>query len=279
MCLFGLNGGGRDVVVAGQLTVSEGTRDGGLRKRWWAQFVFAGLISGAGCTPAPTPVLQVPQPEVVGATLRTPDQMRPITVEEGIARLTPDNTRIGLMVTNEDGDKVWAEFRQFHGIVTLTDNRISVKRIDLEIDSDSLEADDAELVKELKSPDGLDVGHFRLIGFFANNVKPAFTGIESGELRDFENHRISGDLTLRGETRLLTFPARIELFDEAQGMVLMARFWFDPAKYGLKYKPEDERGLEVVVEVSQRDESRSATQKMQTERTPVDEDASPSKKP
>ncbi|HBH52455.1 MAG TPA: hypothetical protein DDY91_11240 [Planctomycetaceae bacterium] len=237
----------------------------------WVWVLLAGLVWGVGCTPTPVPGPKASPPEVVGATLLTPDQMRPITVDEGIARLTPANTRIGVMLTNEDGEKVWAEFRQFHGIVTLTDNRISVKRIDLEIDSDSLESKAAELVEQLKSRDGLDVEHFRLIGFFANNVAPAFNSLESGELRDFENHRIRGDLTLRGETRQLSFPARIELFDGARGLVLMARFWFDPAKYGLAYEPEDDRGVELVVEVSQPVESPLTAKKPGSGAQPADE--------
>jgi polyisoprenoid-binding protein YceI len=114
--------------------------------------------------------------------------------------INPSNSKIEFV-----GAKVTAShpggFTDFAGEVALGDP-IERSRIDVTIQTASLYADKEKLTKHLKSPDFFDVAKFPTATFRSTEIKKESTG-----------HTITGDLTLHGVTKRISFPATIEATD------------------------------------------------------------------
>lgn len=130
-------------------------------------------------------------------------------------------------------------FGEWSGTIAL-DDASAVTGAQITIQTASLNADHPRLTRHLRSDDFFDVERFPTAEFRSLSLTPA-----SGE--GGTTHRIRGNLTLHGQTRAITFPARIQVSDAE--VRAQARFTINRQEFGLTYPgmPDDLIRDEVVV--------------------------------
>jgi polyisoprenoid-binding protein YceI len=134
--------------------------------------------------------------------------------------INPSNSKVEFV-----GAKVTAShpggFTDFSGEVDLADP-IEQSRIKVTIQTASLYADKEKLTNHLKSPDFFDVAKFPTATFQSTEIK-----------KDANQHTITGDLTLHGVTKRISFPATIEASDSQ--VSANAEFSINRKDFGINY--------------------------------------------
>lgn len=113
-------------------------------------------------------------------------------------------------------------FRAFSGEVGLVDDDPTKSSVHVEIQADSIFADDPKLTEHLKSPDFFDVNQFPTASFHSTSIAKAGEGYE-----------VTGDLTMHGVTKTVTFPAQITT--TADGVNARAEFAINRKDWGIVY--------------------------------------------
>ena len=117
------------------------------------------------------------------------------TVARVKVALSGDNTKITFVGT-KPGGKHEGGFKSVKGGAVVSADGVS--KVAVEIDMESLFSDDPKLTAHLKSPD-----------FFGVKTNPK-SKFESTKIEKTEKgHSITGDLTLNGKTKEISFPATI----------------------------------------------------------------------
>lgn len=151
--------------------------------------------------------------------------------------IDPSNSKVEFV-----GAKVTAShpggFTDFGGKLDLGDP-LEQSRIEITIQTASLYADKEKLTKHLKSPDFFDVAQFPTALFRSTEIK-----------KEGEGHLISGDLTLHGVTKRISFPASVAV-TEAQ-VSANSEFSIDRKDFGIVYPgmPDDLIRDLVVIKLS-----------------------------
>jgi len=133
---------------------------------------------------------------VVGEATNT-SSASPVAGEKYL--ITSENSKIefiGAKVTGHHN----GSFKKFSGTVDYA-GQIEKSRVSITIDSSSLETDTPDLTKHLKTADFFDVAKYPEAKFESTEIKP---GGEKGA-----SHTVTGNLTLHGVTKSVTFPATI----------------------------------------------------------------------
>ena len=142
-------------------------------------------------------------------------------------------TWVGSKVTgSHDGG-----FKSFTGEVKLVDGDPTRSSVHLTIDTTTIWSDNDKLTGHLKSADFFEVDTYPEASFHSTTIQPAADG-------GFE---VTGDLTLHGVTKSITFPASVTVAD---GKVSAnAEFVLMRSDFGIVYpgKPDDLIRDEVVV--------------------------------
>jgi polyisoprenoid-binding protein YceI len=126
------------------------------------------------------------------------------TASQSAAKYTFDQstskvTFVGSKVTGKhDGG-----FNTFKGAVDVVDGAPEKSRVTVDIDSDSITTDTEKLTGHLKSPDFFDTKAHPKATFVSTEVKK---GGEKGA-----SHTVTGNLTIKGITKSVTFPATINV--------------------------------------------------------------------
>jgi polyisoprenoid-binding protein YceI len=122
-------------------------------------------------------------------------------------------------------------FKTFKGTIQLADNDPTKSSVKVEIDTASLSVDPEKLAGHLKTPDFFDVEKFPKATFESTGVKP---GGENGA-----THTVSGNLTLHGVTKSITFPAKIHV--NGDSVDIDSEFAINRKDFGIVYpgKPDD----------------------------------------
>src|SRR5687767_14747281 len=110
--------------------------------------------------------------------------------------ITPENSKIefvGAKVTGQHN----GSFKKFSGAIDWA-GQPEKSRVSITIDADSIETDTADLTKHLKTADFFDVAKFPQATFQSTEIKP---GGAAGA-----THSVTGNLTLHGVTKAITFP-------------------------------------------------------------------------
>jgi polyisoprenoid-binding protein YceI len=161
----------------------------------------------------------------------------PAFAAETTYKLSGDNTKVTFTGT-KPGGKHDGGFAKLAGTATVADGTIT--KIEVEIDCDSLYSDDptGKLTAHLKSPDFFGV---------KDNPKSTFktTKIEKTD----KGYNITGDLTLLGKTKAVTFPATVT---EKDGTLTLtsSEFQIDRTEWGMvfgKGKVDDKVSLKVAL--------------------------------
>jgi len=195
--------------------------------------IALGLVSGC----------ENPADKVETATVREPAAQaaaeptkEPVKVGPQLP-ITPENTKIQFI-----GSKVTRSheggFEKFAGTVDVREP-IEASIIEIEIETASLYADDPKLTKHLKSPDFFDVAKYPSATFQSTKI----TRTDAG-------HTITGNLTLHGQTKAVTFPAKIS--KGADGDISgNAEFAINRQDFGISYPgmPDDLIRDEVVIKL------------------------------
>ncbi|MDF2692365.1 MAG: Rhodanese-like domain protein [Labilithrix sp.] len=140
-------------------------------------------------------------------------------------------------------------FKTFSGTVSFVDNAPEKSSVTVDIDTDSLFSDSDKLVGHLKSDDFFAVAKFPKATFASTAVK---AGGEKGA-----SHTVTGNLTLHGVTKSITFPATIKT--NPSGVDVDAEFAINRKDFGLVYagKPDDLIRDDVVIKLAIRSHKRS----------------------
>ena len=93
-------------------------------------------------------------------------------------------------------------FKKFSGRIEFT-GQPETSRVIITIETDSVETDTPDLTKHLKTPDFFDVAKYPQATFVSSAIK---AGGEKGA-----SHTITGNLTMHGVTKSITFPATIAI--------------------------------------------------------------------
>jgi polyisoprenoid-binding protein YceI len=129
-------------------------------------------------------------------------------------------------------------WRKFDGKMTVSEDGKELRRVELNIDMNSLWTDDdksdkPKLTNHLKSADFFEVEAHPTAQFVTTKIEQGGTG---------GTHTITGNLTLRGATRSITFPATVEFKDGR--ITANAKVTIDRMEWNVSYKMP---GAEVII--------------------------------
>ena len=208
----------------------------------------------AATTPATTPST-TPAATTPGATTTPPNtpEVKAILTSKGDAEaaveavllppppgaivITPENSKIEFVGTKPNG-KHDGGFKKFLGGIEATDKAVS--KVSVEIDTNSLFSDNPKLTGHLKTPDFFDVVSHPKASFNSTSIKA-----EAGKV---ETHTITGDLTLHGVTKSISFPARIDA--TADSVNIASEFKISRYDFGMNYgkgKVDEQVTIKVAV--------------------------------
>jgi polyisoprenoid-binding protein YceI len=178
--------------------------------------------SGAASDSADTTPAETPQTDAAGA----------------VYTFGPETSKIeftGSKVTGKhDGG-----FKEFTGQLRVEDGRLADSGIQVEIIADSLWADNGKLTGHLKNQDFFEVETYPTAAFQSTSIKPADSGVT-----------ITGDLTLHGVTKSISFPAQVEIANDK--VHLTSEFYINRFDFDIKYagKADDLIREEVVIRLN-----------------------------
>lgn len=165
-----------------------------------------------------------PGAEVTAAKVGAPTETKDVSPADSASTkslsINPSNSKVEFV-----GAKVTAShsggFTDFSGKVDLADP-IEESRIEVTIQTASLYADKEKLTKHLKSPDFFDVDRFPTATFRSTEIK-----------KEGEGHTVTGDLTLHGVTKSISFPAAINASESE--VSANAEFSINRKDFGIDY--------------------------------------------
>jgi polyisoprenoid-binding protein YceI len=150
--------------------------------------------------------------------------------------LSAKNTTISFVGT-KPGGKHDGGFKELTGSASMQNNDVTTLKITVEIDMNSLYADNGKLTNHLKSPD-----------FFGVKTNPKSKFVSTKVEKSGDGFKITGDLTMCGKTSTLSFPAKISATGDA--LSITSKFGLDRTQWGMTYgrgKINDEVTLTVKV--------------------------------
>jgi polyisoprenoid-binding protein YceI len=194
--------------------------------------IVAGLIAG-GC--AKNPADDVTAASVSAATNTTPATSAPAAAGGAVYKITDDSTIkfVGSKVTGKhDGG-----FKKFTGQFQIADGKLAPGDNKITIDTASLYTDTDRLTGHLKTPDFFDVAKYPEAVFQPTAIEPA----DAGKVK------VTGNLTLHGITKQISFPADFAVKDDLA--TLKAEFFIKRFDFEIKYpgKADDLVRDEVVI--------------------------------
>lgn len=137
--------------------------------------------------------------------------------------ITAQNSKIdfvGSKVTRSHN----GSFQDFSGQIDYTGN-VETSRVNINIKTNSITTDDPKLTEHLKTPDFFDVAKFPEATFVSTAIKP---GGEKGA-----SHTVTGNLTMHGVTKSVTFPATIAVTPDVA--TVDANFSINRKDFGINY--------------------------------------------
>lgn len=148
--------------------------------------------------------------------------------------LTKDNTKIEWTGT-KPGGKHSGGFEKVSGTASITEK--AGLTVEVDIDCDSLYSDDKKLTAHLKSPDFFAVKDHPKAKFVSTKVEKAAKG-----------YLITGDLTLLGKKKEVSFPAEITTGDK---LTMNGTMEINRSDFGMSYgkgKVDDKVTIRVKVD-------------------------------
>lgn len=135
--------------------------------------------------------------------------------------LTGKNTTITFIGSKPDG-KHDGGFKDVTGTASVQGKDLTTLKLSVEINMDSLYSDTPKLTTHLKSPD-----------FFSVKSNPKSKFVSTKVEKSGDEYKITGDLTMCGTTKALTFPAQIKL--DGTALTVSGKFSIDKSQWGMTY--------------------------------------------
>lgn len=151
--------------------------------------------------------------------------------------ISPENSKIeftGSKVTGKhDGG-----FNSIKGMIDLVGEKPESSKVAVEIEMASVFTDTDRLTKHLQAADFFEVETYPTASFTSSMIAPAGAG---------SNYSVTGDLTLRGVRKSITFPATISV--TADAVTVKAEFAINRKDFGIVYagKADDLIRDDVVI--------------------------------
>ena len=169
----------------------------------------------------------------VGAPIATTSaaamQANPAAMGDTFA-ITAQNSKISWTGSKVTGSHT-GTFGGYSGSISLAGDRPETGRVTLDIDMTTLMVDPDKLLTHLKSNEFFDVEKFPKATFVSTNIKP---GGDKGA-----SHTVTGNLTLHGVTKSISFPATIHR--EGNVVTVKSEFSINRRDFNVNYpgKPND----------------------------------------
>ena len=139
-------------------------------------------------------------------------------------RFTNEGSKLGWVGSKVTG-KHDGSFETFKGEVSVVNNDPTKSQVTVTIEATSIKADVEKLTGHLKSGDFFDVAKFPQAQFVSTSIK---VGGEKGA-----SHTVTGNLTMHGITKSISFPATIKV--TADAATVDAEFAINRKDFGLTY--------------------------------------------
>ena len=141
-----------------------------------------------------------------------------------IAKLDKTKSSVGFVGAKVTGDHE-GSFKEIDGSLTLGDDG-KPSKLEVTAKLESMETDAPDLTKHLLNADFFDAPKYPEAKFVSTSITE-----KAGE--GGATHAIEGELTMHGQTKVVTFPAKVEVTDaEAKGT---AEFTIDRTLWGINY--------------------------------------------
>jgi polyisoprenoid-binding protein YceI len=129
-------------------------------------------------------------------------------------------------------------FGNFTGEVVVADKKAEKGQVQVEIQMDSVTSDDPKLTGHLKGKDFFEVETYPTASFRSTSIAP-----------EGEGYKLSGDFTLHGVTKSISFPANITVADDK--VAAKAEFSINRNDFGIVYKGKADNLIrpEVVIKL------------------------------
>lgn len=156
--------------------------------------------------------------------------------------ITAENSKVeftGSKVTGKhDGG-----FKVFTGNIDLVNGKPEESQVSYEIDMKSVFTDADGLTKHLQTGDFFDVEKYPKASFISTKIAP-------DSAKGAGNYMITGDLSLRGATKTITFPAKITV--DADKVSVESEFAINRKDFGIVYagKADDLIRDDVVIRLN-----------------------------
>lgn len=172
----------------------------------------------------PAPAMQGASTAPNGDAASTPATGETAPPAEGSVSLTPENTTITFVGTHpgDDPKPRTGNFGEFTGSATVAAGQLN--SVAVEIQTASLTTEIDGLTNHLKGPDFFNVNDLPTASFKSTSIAPGTDGTVT----------ITGDLTLLGNTKSLSFPATVSTDGSLK---LNAEFTIDRTEFGMNYDP------------------------------------------
>ena len=180
-----------------------------------ATTILMGLMFVSACN---DPAADQPKATTGAATQASPQQ----NVAGTKYVITPQTSKVEFIGSKVTGSHNGA-FERFAGVIDYA-GAPERSRVTVTMETDSLKADDANLTKHLKTADFFDVAKFPQATFSSTEIKPGGSG---------GSHTITGNLTLHGVTKSVTFPATINVTPDVANVD--ANFSINRKDFGINY--------------------------------------------
>jgi polyisoprenoid-binding protein YceI len=180
--------------------------------RFYFLFVVALFSVASGCS---DPARDVPK-----STASEPEKSAPTAASTGKEYVIRSDSTVGFT-----GSKVTGRhdggFKNVTGTLNVVDGKIDGTP-EIKIEMNSAWADNERLTGHLKSPDFFDVAKFPVSTFSITALEPAGA-----------QQKVTGNLTLHGVTRSVSFPADVKIADDA--VLVKAQFALNRKDFGINY--------------------------------------------
>jgi len=151
--------------------------------------------------------------------------------------LNEGNTKVTFVGTKDAG-KHDGGFEKVSGTATVDDKGdATTLKVNVEVATSSLWADDKKLTGHLKSADFFNVKKYPKVTFVSTKVE-----------KDGADYKVTGKLTLLGKTKEITVPAKISA---ARSLQVSSTFKINRSEFGMTYgkgKVHDEVTISVEVD-------------------------------
>ena len=179
-------------------------------------------------------------PAATESTARAEEaKLTPVKIEDGVATLSPDNTKIEFTGTHsppKPPDPRVGVFTKFSGEAKVDAEAKKLESVSAEIDTASLSTQFPKLTTHLQSADFFDVREYPTAKFESTEILPGDDGLIT----------IKGNLTLHGETKEITIPAAVSITEE--GLTLQSNFSISGSDFGIKFDGVEEKiALSVAI--------------------------------